>query len=241
MSLSLKRKRACLPFVAVCILTLLITAWFFTGTHNVILFTDKSLDYPLPISLFKSNARQIKGTGDKAFAAAQGRKKPTDRAIVSNVQNEKYVPYALCLAYTIQKYKPANDTPAVDLVLLVPTKNDITTESSLRLQQAGWTIRIEDDVIVEGTEKLNPNFRRNFIKLRVWSWTEYRKILFLDADTMVMGDISLLISDGFGTSSSIPLSQISGLYQMLGPRQCLRIISTPASCHLPRRRTRSLN
>ena len=196
---TLKRKRASLLFVAVCILTFLITAWFFTGAHNVILFADKSLDNPYRMLLSKSNARQIKGTGVKAFGVAQ-RKKPTDRAIVSNVQNEKYVPYALCLAYTLQKYKPANDTAAVDLVLLVPTENDITIESSLRLQQAGWTIRTEDDVKVKGAEKLNPNFRRNFIKLRVWSWTEYRKILYLDSDTLVMGDISLLISDGFGTS-----------------------------------------
>jgi alpha-N-acetylglucosamine transferase len=128
-----------------------------------------------------------------------------NKAIVSNVQNEGYVPYVLCLAHTILKYNP-DITDIADLIVLVPNENDITPVSMARLQAVGWSIRMEDDLLFEGIEDLNWNFRRNFIKLRIWLWTEYRKIAFLDADVVVRGDISLLVHDGFGTSLSTLLT-----------------------------------
>jgi alpha-N-acetylglucosamine transferase len=108
------------------------------------------------------------------------------------------VELALALGYTIKKYNPRLADLSTELVLLVPIENDITPESLSKLEKVGWKLRTEDDVTVNGTENLYKGFVRNFIKFRVWSWTEYRKIVLLDADTMCMGDISLLLSDGFG-------------------------------------------
>jgi len=123
---------------------------------------------------------------------------PSRYAIVSNVQNEKYVHVALVLAYTIQKYNPSL---GAELVLLLPTDHEIGETSLARLEQVGWHLRIEDDIHVEGMENLQWNYRRNFAKLRIWGWEEYRKIGFIDADCMVRGDISLLLSEEFGTIS----------------------------------------
>jgi alpha-N-acetylglucosamine transferase len=124
--------------------------------------------------------------------------KKIKNAIVTNVQNEEYVTYALLLAFTIQKYNPRLAELSTELVLLLPRKHEVTPDSLVLLEQSGWRIREEEDIAVNGTEKLNVNWRRNFIKLRVWAWTEYRKVVMLDADTMVLGDLSLLLSDGFG-------------------------------------------
>ena len=120
-------------------------------------------------------------------------------AIVSNVQNDWYVHYALLLGYTIKKYNPALPSISAEMVLLIPRQHDINQANMDRLRELGWKIKFEDDLTVEGMNNLSPNWRRNLIKLRLWSWVEYRKILFLDADTMVLGDISLLLHDGFGT------------------------------------------
>jgi alpha-N-acetylglucosamine transferase len=158
------------------------------GYHRTIPVTN--LDHPL--------RRQLEASG-LVHSTSRVTSRKCNTAIVSNVQNELYVPYALCLAHTIQKCNPGiADTS--NLVLLVPNENDITPISLKRLERVGWKIRMEDDVAVPGTDDIPSTFRRNFIKLRIWSWTEYRKILFLDADVLVRGDISLLLSDGFGIS-----------------------------------------
>jgi len=118
-------------------------------------------------------------------------------AIVSHVQNNEYLPYVLNLGYTIRKYNPTLCPPSTELIVLIPRDNELTPTELQQLESVGWKIRYEEDIILEGLEQMNSNWRRNFIKLRIWAWTEYRKIAFLDADTLVQGDISLLLHDGF--------------------------------------------
>lgn len=107
---------------------------------------------------------------------------------------------ALTLGYSIKKYNPRLADLSTELVLLVPNENDITPASISKLEKVGWKLRNEDDIVLNGTENLYKGFQRNFIKFRVWTWTEYRKVVLLDADTVCLGDISLLLSDGFGKS-----------------------------------------
>ena len=122
-------------------------------------------------------------------------------AIVSNLQNELYAPCAFVLAHTLKKHNPhLTSRWGTELILLLPRKNDITTSTLRKLEKFGWTIRYEDDIEVKNSETLAAHFRRNYIKLRVWSWIEYVKIAWIDADCVVMGDISLLLSNRFGKS-----------------------------------------
>jgi alpha-N-acetylglucosamine transferase len=67
-----------------------------------------------------------------------------------------------------------------------------------RLREVGWQVRQEHDIEVPGMEYLQANYKRNYMKLRVWAWTEYKKIAVIDADCMCTGDVSLLLSDKFG-------------------------------------------
>lgn len=121
-------------------------------------------------------------------------------AIATNLQNDVYVEMALTLGYTIKKYNPRLTDLNTELVALVPHNNSITPESISKLNKMGWKIREEDEVKVNGTEALFLGFQGNFLKYRVWTWTDYRKILLLDADTLCLGDISLLLHNGFGMS-----------------------------------------
>lgn len=125
-------------------------------------------------------------------------------AIATNLQTDGgYVEMALALGYTIKKYNPRLDDLSTELILLVPYDNNLTPASVAKLERIGWTIKNEEDVKINGTEALWAGFQRNFIKFRVWTWTEYRKVLLLDADTICFGDISLLLSDGFGKSPAV--------------------------------------
>jgi len=125
---------------------------------------------------------------------------PSKKAVVCNLQSERYANNALVLGYTLEKYNANLFKKGVDLVLLMPYENDFTPTTLSRLKDVGWQFRWEDDIEVDYSDNLQANFRRNYQKLRVWAWTEYRKLALIDADCMCRGDISLLLSEKFGKS-----------------------------------------
>lgn len=159
-------------------------------------------------------------------------------AIVSNVHNELYLPLALVLGYSIKKYNPHLSQRSTDLVLLLPKDNDITPYNRARLEKIGWKLREEEDIYFSGIEGLKPAFQRNFIKYKMWNWTEYSKIAFIDADCLVEGDISLLLSDGYGKLSLIWLPSFRVLVLTVGRfRMCPRYMARgDASLQFQRRR-----
>ena len=97
------------------------------------------------------------------------------------------------LAYSIQKH---NDLKAMDaeLVLLVreDDKDGITAENKTRLEKAGWKIRIAEELKFDGvdTGQIRPYHRHNLNKLHLWTWTEYEKIIFIDADVVCKGSLA---------------------------------------------------
>ncbi|KAI5848300.1 nucleotide-diphospho-sugar transferase [Tricharina praecox] len=116
-------------------------------------------------------------------------------AITSSVQTASFTSLAVMLAYSIQKH---NDLKAMDaeLVLLVreDEKDGVTAENKTRLEKAGWTVRVAKELEFQGvdTGKIRPWHRHNLNKLHLWSWTEYEKILFIDADVVCKGSLAEL-------------------------------------------------
>jgi hypothetical protein len=121
-------------------------------------------------------------------------------AIATNVRDDGYLEMALVLGYSLRKFNPWIDGVSNDLVLLIPSNTTLLPGGMAKAEAVGWKFRHEDDVPINGIEDLYIGFQRNFIKYRAWTWTDYRKVVMLDADTVCLGDISLLISDGFGMS-----------------------------------------
>lgn len=116
-------------------------------------------------------------------------------AITSSVQTASFTAYALMLGYTIQKH---NDLAAMDaeMVLLVRDEGDgaVTAENKTRLESVGWKIRVAKELEFKDvdTNKIRSWHRHNLNKLHLWSWTEYEKILFIDADVVCKGSLKEL-------------------------------------------------
>ena len=116
-------------------------------------------------------------------------------AITSSVQTASFTAMAVMLGYSLQKH---NDLKAMDaeLVLLVRDEapDGISAENKTRLEKAGWKVRVAEELHFEGVDngKIRAHHRHNLNKLHLWSWTEYEKIMFIDADVVCKGSIAEL-------------------------------------------------
>lgn len=138
----------------------------------------------------KDKVTGVLSSGDQKLATRKPR-----YAIASSVQTASFTAYALMLGYTLQKH---NDLIAQDaeMVLLIREEgaDAVTAENRTRLEQAGWKIRVAEDLEFDGVDntKIRAHHRHNLNKLHLWSWTEYEKILFIDADVACKGSVAEL-------------------------------------------------
>ncbi|MEO7329950.1 MAG: glycosyltransferase family 8 protein [Minicystis sp.] len=69
---------------------------------------------------------------------------------------------------------------------------DVSREARARLVAQGWKIRDVSPILNPSTSPLFPRFDNVFTKLRAWELTEFDKVVFLDADTLVLQNIDEL-------------------------------------------------
>lgn len=116
-------------------------------------------------------------------------------AITSSVQTASFTAYALMLGYSIQKH---NDLAAMDAEMVLLIREDgvdgVTKENRTRLEAAGWKVKVAEDLEFENVDnsQIRAHHRHNLNKLHLWSWTEYEKILFIDADVVCKGSLKEL-------------------------------------------------
>ena len=113
--------------------------------------------------------------------SAKNNQRPRHAYVTLLHSSEDYVCGAIALAQSIRQ---TNSTK--DLVLLVD--NSISDHSILGLQAAGWKVkRIER--IRSPHARINAYNEWNYSKLRVWQLTDYDKVMFIDADFIVLHNI----------------------------------------------------
>jgi hypothetical protein len=124
-------------------------------------------------------------------------------AIVTSVWDYKYSSLALMLGWSIKQH---NDLAALGAELVLLTLHGghlgdaaapgITSENQTRLEKVGWKIRKEEHLKVPSVNfsLIQPHRRLNLNKLKIFGWTEYDKIVFMDADTLVKGPIDDLFA-----------------------------------------------
>ncbi|KAF1808371.1 nucleotide-diphospho-sugar transferase [Eremomyces bilateralis CBS 781.70] len=122
------------------------------------------------------------------------------RVITTSVFTSSYVPLAMMLGYSIMKH---NDLAAMEAEMVAMILKDdgqgnegVTDNDVGYLMKAGWQLREVEPLDFEGTtvneSLILPHHRFNLNKLQIFRWTEYEKLLFIDADCAVRGDLSEL-------------------------------------------------
>lgn len=66
---------------------------------------------------------------------------------------------------------------------------DVPTGARESLAKQGWRLREVEPIGNPASDMLLPRFANVFTKLRAWELTEYRKVVFLDGDTVVLRNI----------------------------------------------------
>ena len=107
---------------------------------------------------------------------------------------QEYVALVSVLGHSIRKYSDV--TCAIDRIVLITQDQIVSRHTRVRLVLAGWTIRrvpaIHPPNSVNARTVKHQRFLNCFSKLHAFNMTQYRTVLFLDADTMVCGPIMLL-------------------------------------------------
>jgi len=95
--------------------------------------------------------------------------------------SEAYVCGAIALAQSIIQTNSTRD-------LLLLADDSITSKSLRGLRAAGWKIKRIKRILSPFAEKGSYN-EWNYSKIRVWQLTEYDKVIFIDADLLVLKNI----------------------------------------------------
>ncbi|PWA80456.1 plant glycogenin-like starch initiation protein 3 [Artemisia annua] len=124
----------------------------------------------------------------KKIQTTNPRTKSTKREAYATVlhSSETYVCGAIMLAQSLLKAGTNRD-----LILLIDTS--ISVEKRDALAAAGWIIRIIERIRNPRAEKYSYN-EYNYSKFRLWQLTDYDKIIFIDADIIVLRNLDPIFS-----------------------------------------------
>lgn len=151
-----------------------------------------SISSYLPSYSFRTSASQRASV--PAFDLQTVKKKPR-YGITSSVQTASFAGLALNLGYSIKKY---NDLEALDaeMILLVRTEGEdgVSAENITRFEKVGWKVQIAEELEFDqvDTGAIRSWHRHNLNKLHIWTWTQYEKIVFIDADVLCKGSMAEL-------------------------------------------------
>jgi alpha-N-acetylglucosamine transferase len=189
----LLRASCLLPMIAFLVGALVILLFYsLPSNFSAATKLKHSLSFYIPSYSFKSSASQRAAVGAFDLAAV---KKNRRYAITSSVQTASFTGLALNLAYSIQKH---NDLEALDaeLILLVRTEgvDGVSAENITRLEKVGWKVQVAEELEFDqvDTSAIRSWHRHNLNKLHIWTWTQYEKIIFIDADVLCKGSFAEL-------------------------------------------------
>jgi hypothetical protein len=118
-------------------------------------------------------------------------------AVVTSAWGANYASMALMLGWTIMQHNDLKSLDAEMVLLTLPWDGKgigLTTENKTRLEKVGWKIRELERIQIEGVDfsQIQSHRRNNLNKLQPFGWVEYKKILYIDADTVVKGSFGEL-------------------------------------------------
>nr|KYP74339.1 Glycogenin-1 [Cajanus cajan] len=130
--------------------------------------------------------------------------------------SEAYVCGAIALAQSIRQHNNNNQT--TDLLLLAD--ESIGPKSLRGLKSAGWKIKRIKRILNPFAEKGSYN-EWNYSKLRMWQLTMYDKIIFLDADLLVLKSIDDLFNYPQLSASPNDFTMFNSGLMVIEPSMCM--------------------
>ncbi len=124
-------------------------------------------------------------------------------AIATLVSTREYALGAVVLARTLRATNRAVKTGEIALVALVPPHGvggrEISDLEAGWMEHAGWkVVRVECLTHVDGHNRgfLRPDLASvSYSKLHLWTLVEYDRVVFIDADALVTGDVGHLLDN----------------------------------------------
>lgn len=109
-------------------------------------------------------------------------------AVVTAIYNDEYIEGVEVLGYSLRRINIQ-----ADLILLYISNrlNQLTLD---RCRKAGWYLYSIERIDPPRFAIIYRRFYDQYTKLRIWSMIGYHRVLYLDADTLVVRDISELLT-----------------------------------------------
>ncbi|CAL0311228.1 unnamed protein product [Lupinus luteus] len=133
--------------------------------------------------------------------------------------SEAYVCGAIALAQSIVQFEKRNHPPH-DLILLVD--NSITPKSIKGLKASGWKIKKIESISNPFAKKGSSyNEYWNYSKLRIWQLTMYDKIIFIDANVLILKNIEMFFFYPQLSASLEDHKRFNSGFMVIEPSQCM--------------------
>ena len=130
------------------------------------------------------------------------RKQHSQKLVITQFYTENYLNGVLTLAYSIWKWHPE-----VDIAILY-IEDQVKPSSVALLERIGCKLH-RVGRILPVAEPIFDRFKDQYTKFEIWNFIEYDRIVYIDADCLVVGDISALLD----LPSSIPFAAIGDAWE----------------------------
>ena len=107
-------------------------------------------------------------------------------AVLTTLRSDNYLPLLQALRCSLKKSNP-NLTVIVAIV-----EGDLSPSTVEAIEQLDVSVVYWKDIRYANTR--SPRFELNWVKIRAWEMVEYDALLMVDADAVVVGDVSHLFS-----------------------------------------------
>jgi alpha-N-acetylglucosamine transferase len=161
-----------------------------TPSHRLILYFNppKYLSIRRPLIDQKSSKKHFPFTNRTIFTVNN---RTVRLAVVSAIYNDDYIKAVEVLGYSLRRINIQ-----ADLILLF-ISNRLNQSTLDRCRKAGWYLWSVERIDPPRFAIVYPRFRDQYTKLQIWSMIGYDRILYLDADTLVIRDINELLTETF--------------------------------------------
>jgi len=110
-------------------------------------------------------------------------------AVVSFLVDQgAYVSGIITLGRSLQRHLVNKSEVGMYLMILETTR--ISSSEHLLIHKAGWTLCFVPLIEPKDVSVVFGRFRQQFTKLNLFTWTQFERIVYTDADTLINGDIT---------------------------------------------------